>query len=117
MDALGLEPRAAGEAAEDQEGAGARERSALRVQEQIGPVALVEVGPSVRQVAAQRLDRVPPDGYDALLAALAGAAHEPLLEVDAGPVEADRLAHPQAGAVEELDERAVSHHPRGRARC
>ena len=36
--ALRLQPRLLGEPAQDQEGAGARERPAARVQEQVGPV-------------------------------------------------------------------------------
>ena len=84
VDALGLEAGPPGQAAQDQEGAGAGERAALGVEEELRPVALVEVGAPVREVAPQRLDRVPADRDDALLVALAGAADEPLLEVDAG---------------------------------
>ena len=84
-------------------------RAALRVEEELRPVPLVEVGAPVREVAPQRLDRVPAHRDDALLVALAGAADEPLLEIDAGAVEADGLAHAEAGAVEQLDQRAVAH--------
>src|SRR4051794_39626804 len=43
VDALGLEPGLVGEAAQDQKDACARERPAVRVQEQLLPVAPVEV--------------------------------------------------------------------------
>ena len=80
----------------------------MGVQEQLGSVAPIEVRAAVSQVAAQRLGRVAPDRDDALLAALADASHDALLEVDAGVVEPDRLADAEAGAVEELDEGAVA---------
>src|SRR5688500_14679144 len=57
VDSLRLEPGLLGEAAQDQEGAGAGERPAARVQEELGPVAAVEVGAAERDVAAQRFDR------------------------------------------------------------
>src|SRR4051812_22356392 len=50
VDALGLEARAAGEAAQDQEGARAGERAALRVEEELRSVPLVEVGAPVGEV-------------------------------------------------------------------
>ena len=50
MDALGLEAGFRGEPAEDQERAGARESAALRVQEQLRPVAAVEMRPASREV-------------------------------------------------------------------
>src|SRR4051794_20534872 len=93
VDTFRLEPRSAGEATQDQEGARARERPALRVEEQLRPVALVEVGAAVREVAAKRLHRVTAHRHDALLVALADAPDEPLLEIDARAVEADGLAH------------------------
>ena len=43
VDALGLEPCLLGEPAQDEEGAGAGQRAALRVQEELGPEAAVEV--------------------------------------------------------------------------
>ena len=61
VDALRLEACATREAAQDQEGAGACEGAALCVQEELGPVSLVEIGPPVREVAAERLNRVPSD--------------------------------------------------------
>ena len=72
----GSSPAVVGEPAQDQERARARQRAALRVQEELGPVAPVEVRPAAGEVAAQRLDRLPPDRDDPLLAALADHAHE-----------------------------------------
>ena len=71
-------------------------------------MAPVEERPAAGQVAAQGLVRLPPERYDALLAALAEWADEPVLEIDAPAVEADSLAHAQPGAVEQLDERPVA---------
>src|SRR5262245_22973364 len=116
VDAFRLEARALGETPQDEERACARERAALRVEEQFGPVALVEVRAAVRQVTPQRLDGMAADGHHALFAALAGAAYEALLEIDASSVEPDGLAHPEAGAVEQLDEGAIPHGAWGRAR-
>jgi hypothetical protein len=42
----GVEPRLGGQRPEDEERAGARQRAASRVQEQLGPVAAVEVRPA-----------------------------------------------------------------------
>ena len=53
MDALGLETGRCCEASQDEECAGAREPAALGVQEELGPVALVEVRATAREVAAQ----------------------------------------------------------------
>ena len=46
------------------------------------PVPAVEVGPPAREVAANCLGGLPPDGHDPLLAALPDDADEPLVEVD-----------------------------------
>ena len=107
VDAPGLEAGLLGEPLQDQERARAGQRAALGVQEQLGPVAAVEVGPAAGQVAPQRLDRLAPDRDDPLLAALAEHADHALVEVDAVLLEARRLGDAQAGAVEELDERGV----------
>src|SRR5205085_2437790 len=115
VDALGLEPGPRGEAPQDQERARARERAALRVQEELGPVAPVEERPAAREVAAQRLGRLAPDRHDPLLVALAEAADEPVLEVDTAALERDRLGDAKTRAVEELDERAVAEVARLRA--
>jgi len=108
VDALGLEAGLGREAAEDQERAGARERTALRVEEELRPVPPVEVRPAAGEVATQRLDGLPTHGDNALLAAFAQRSHEPLVEVDAGFVESDRLAHAQTGAVEKLDKSPIA---------
>ena len=89
--------------------------AALRVQEELGPVALVEVGAAAGVVAAERVDGLAADRDDALLRALADRADEPPLEVDRRAVETDGLAHAEAGAVEQLDERAVAQRARRRA--
>ena len=46
MDARGIEPGLLGPAPQDQEGAGAGERPALRVEEELGTVPAVEVRPA-----------------------------------------------------------------------
>src|SRR4051812_44991368 len=97
VDATGLEAGFLRELAQDQERSGAGQRPALGVQEELRPVAPVEERAPSGQVAAKRLRRRTPDGDDPLLVALADAANEPLVEVDAGPFEADRLADPEAG--------------------
>src|ERR687888_261492 len=83
---------------------------------QLGPVPAVEEGAPAREVAAQRLGGLPSDRDDPLLVALAEAADEPVLEVDAAALERDRFRDAQAGAVEELDEGAVAEVARLRAR-
>src|SRR5947208_10459800 len=52
VDALGLEPCLAGQAPQDEEDAGARERPAARVEEQLLPVPPVEVRTASREIAA-----------------------------------------------------------------
>ena len=112
VNAVRVEPGFLGQLAQDQERARAGERAAAGVQEELGPVAAVEVRPAAREVAPQGLGGVPADGHDALLAALADHAHEPVVQVDARLVEADRLGDAQAGAVEQLDERLVAERAR-----
>src|SRR6058998_2926931 len=55
MDPSRLEPRLGGELAEDQEGAGAREAAALRVEEELRTVAHVQERASLSQVAPERV--------------------------------------------------------------
>src|SRR5262249_24777049 len=64
------EPRLLGQAAEDQECPGPRQRATLRIQEELGTVAPVEERPPAGEVAAERLDGRPADRDDPLLAAL-----------------------------------------------
>src|SRR5919198_2784635 len=52
VDALGLEPGRGREPAQDQEGACPRQRPALRVQEELGAAAAVEVRAAAGEVAA-----------------------------------------------------------------
>ena len=92
----------------------ARERPAARVQEELRPVAPVEVRAAHCDVAAQRVDGGPAERDEPLLRALAERAHEPLLEIDRPALEARHLADPQAGAVHQLDESTVAHRPRRR---
>ena len=93
----------------DQERAGASQGAALGVQEELGPVTPVEERPAACEVAPHGASTASrPSGTIAFLVALAERSDEPLLEVDAGQVEPDGLAHTQAGSVEELDERAVA---------
>ena len=113
--ALGLEPRLPGEPAQDQERAGPGEGAALRVQEELRSGAAVEVRAAAGEVAAQRLDGVAADRHDALLVALADAADEPLVEVDAGALEADRLAHAEAARRRAARRARVAERARRRA--
>jgi len=103
-----LEPGHVCEAAQDEECARAGERAALSVQEQLGPVAPVEVRPPPGVVPAHSIDRFAPDRNDALLGSLADGSHEPSLEIDRRAVEPDGLAYSQARSIEQLDERSVA---------
>ena len=78
-------------------------------------MAPVEERTTAREVAAQRLGRLAADRDDPFLVSLAEAADEPVLEVDAAPLERHRLRDAQARAVEELGERAVAEVARLRA--
>ena len=108
MNASRFEPGCGGELAEDQEGAGAREPAALRVEEELWAVAHVEERASACQVAPECLRGLPADRHDPLLRALADAAHDACVEVDTRLLQADRFADAQAGAVKELDESTVA---------
>ena len=108
MDARRVEPGPLGDAPQDQERPGARERPAARVQEHLGAAARVEVRPAAGQVAAQRLGGGAPHRHGPLAVPLADHADDPVLEVDAASEEPDRLGHAQPGAVEQLDERLVA---------
>src|SRR5918996_6034221 len=112
VDLRGVEPGLGCEAAKDEERARARERTPLGVQEELRPVTPVEVGAAAGEVAAEGLSSLRPQGDDSLLVPLPDAADEPALEVDAAPLEPDRLGDAQPGAVEELDEGAVAQRAR-----
>ena len=103
-----LEPGRSCEAAQDEERPRAGERAALSVQEELVPVALVEVWTPPGVIAAQGVDSFPPDRNDAFLGSLADGSDEPALEIDRRAVEADGFAHAQTGPVEQLDERSVA---------
>ena len=96
VDALGLEPCLRGELAQDQERAGAGQRPAAGVEEQVGPVAAVEVRSAERQVAAYRLGGRAAERDDALLVALAEHAHDAGVDVDRRAGETDRLRDSEA---------------------
>ncbi len=112
VDALRVEPRALGELAEDQEGSGPRQGAALRIEEELGPVAAIEVRPPAGEIAAQSLGRLASERHHAFLLALAERPHQAVVEVDASAVEADRLADAETGAVEQLDESPVAERAR-----
>src|SRR5829696_1785370 len=112
----GVEAGLCGEPPNDQERSGAGERAAAGVEEELRPVPGVQVRPAARDVARERLRGVAADRDDPLLVALADAADQALVEIHRVPREADRLAHAQPCAVEELDYGAVAKGPRGRAR-
>ena len=115
MDPLRLQARFRSEFAKNQEGSGPSQRAALRVQEELRTVAPIEVRPASAEVTTKCLDRLPSDRDDPLLPALADRPDEPLIEIDAALVEADRLPDPQSRAVEELDESPVAKCPRRRS--
>jgi hypothetical protein len=118
VNAGGVEPRAFRDAAQDQERSGAREGASPGVQEELGPVAAVEVRPAAGQVAAQGRGGGPPDRDHALLAPLPEHADEPTVEVDAAALDADGLGDAETRPVEELDERLVAQRTRlDAARC
>ena len=87
-----LETGAFGEAAQDHERSGAGEPSALGVQEELLPVAAVEVRAAASEIPANRLCGGTAERDDALLSAFAEAADEALIQVDAGLLEADCFA-------------------------
>jgi hypothetical protein len=114
VDAPRLQAGLPGELAEDEERAGPGQRPAARVEEELRPVTAIEVGATQREVAADGLGRRSSERDDPLLPALAEHADDPLVEVDAALLEPDGLGHAQAGAVQELDERAIPARARSR---
>jgi hypothetical protein len=112
--AAGLEARTLGELAQDEERAGSRERSAARVQEELGTVAAIEMRATEREVPANGLGGGSSEGHEPLLPALAEDADDAFVERDARLLEPGGLGHAQPGTVEELDERAVAKRARRR---
>jgi hypothetical protein len=110
-----LEPGSVCELAEDQEGTGAGERPTAGVQEELGPIAAIEVRSAEREVAAHGLGGWTAERNEALLAALAEHPHDPVLQRDAVLLEPDGLGDPEAGAVEELHESPVAQRARRRS--
>src|SRR5207249_119457 len=108
VNALGLQARLAGQPAQDQERAGPRERSATRVQEELGPMTEIEIRAAAREIAAQGFAGTASDGDDPLLPALADAAHEPLVQVDRSAFEPQRLRDAEPGPVQELDQGGIA---------
>jgi hypothetical protein len=103
-----LEARPVGELPQDEERTGAGQSAAARVQEQVGTIAPVEVGPAEREVAADGLGGRPAEGNETLLAALSQHANDALLDSHAALLEPGGLGDAQPGAVEKLHERAVA---------
>jgi len=83
------------------------------IQEQrlLGRVVTQHVVARVLDPEADRLEPLAVQGHDALLAALAEHAKEPLGDVDALEVQSAQFGHAQSRAVEDLTDRAVEHGP------
>src|SRR3954462_14636759 len=103
-DPLGVQAGFGGQPTQDEERAGAGERPALRVEEELRPVAPVEVWSPAGEVAADRVGGRGTGGPAPLLVSLADAAHEAVVERDPAFLERDGFGDAQAGAVQELDE-------------
>ena len=118
MDPGGVESRSEREASQDEKRPCARERTALRIQEEVGSMPPVEEGTAPGEVATERLGCGPAERHHAFLPALPEAPDEPAVEVDAAALQPDGLADAEAGPVEELDERLITERSGGRsARC
>src|SRR4051794_39302563 len=115
MDTRRVEAGLRGQLPQDEKRPGAGERPALGIEEELGPVPLVEVWATTGEVAAHGLHAFAAEGDDSLLVSLAQAADEPVLQVDAAALEPDCFADPQSRPVEKLDERAVAEGTRGRS--
>ena len=68
--------------------------------------------PGLAQVAGDGERGELAERHDALLRALAAHPHELLVEVDVAEVETDRLGAPEAGGVDELEDRPVAERER-----
>src|SRR4029079_7550330 len=87
----------------------------LRVQEELRAVPAVEERPAPGEIAAHGLYAFASERDDPLLVTLAEAPNNAVVQVDPAAVEPHRLADPEPGPVEELDEGAVAEHPWRRA--
>src|ERR671931_1614350 len=92
MDALRLQAGLCRQPPQDHEGSGTSQRPTLRVEEELRPVAPVEVGAAAREIAPKRVHGGPSDRNDPLLLALADAPDEAAVEVDRRPRHTDGLA-------------------------
>jgi hypothetical protein len=115
MNAGRVETGLRGQAAQDEKRSGARERPALRVEEELRSVSSVEERPAAGQIPAYRLDSFAPERDDALLVSFPETADDAVLQVDPAAVEPHRLTDPQPCPVEELDQSPVAKRPRCRA--
>ena len=107
MDATRLEARSVGQLPQDQERTGTCERSTSCVQEELGPVATIEMRTPEREVAPNRLRGRSPERHEALLVALAQHANDALLDRHAPLLEPCGLGDAKPGAIQEFDERAI----------
>jgi len=115
VDATRLESCSIGKLPQDEEDPSARKRSAADIQEELRPVAAIQMRPTDGEIPAHGLRRRASEGYEALLVSLPENADDPLLERDATLLEPDRLGHAQPGSVEQFDERPVAQRSRAGA--
>ncbi len=108
VDPTRLEAGAVGQLAEDEKRPRPRERTSTRVQEQLGPVATIEMRASEGEVASDGLGGRAPEWDEALLASLAEHPDDALLDCDAAFLETGGLGDTQPGSVQELDEGTVA---------
>ena len=93
VDARRLEAGLLGELPQDEERAGAGQRPAAGVQEELGAIAAVEVRAAEREVAADGFGGGPAERHETFLASLAERADDASVEVDGALFEADGLGH------------------------
>ena len=108
VDALRLEPGLLGERRRMRNAPARVSGATASVQEELGPVAAVELGPSEREVAARGFRGGASERDEPLLAALAEHADDPVVEVDCALLEPDGLGDAEPGSVQQLDERVVA---------
>ena len=105
---LWLEPGLVCELPQDEKGAGACQRAAAGVQEELRTVPPVEVRAAESEIATDSLGRRASERDDPLLPALPDHADDAVVQRDAVLLEARGLGDTQTGAVEQLDERTVA---------